>query len=70
VNIRSADARPARAVELLALGVGEYLVKPFDIGHLGDLIGRLTRTRCVTPAPIPVPGTFEAVAAGFVLGEV
>ena len=30
-------------------------MKPFDIGHLGDLIGRLTRTRYATLASLPAP---------------
>jgi CheY-like chemotaxis protein len=70
VMVISSDPRPARAVELLTLGVDEYLVKPFDIGHLGDLIGRLTGTRHATPAPIPNPGAFDAVAARSVLGRI
>jgi CheY-like chemotaxis protein len=60
VMVISSDARPARAVELLTLGANEYLVKPFDIDHLGYLMTCLVRPedRPTPPSRSPHdPGT-------------
>jgi CheY-like chemotaxis protein/anti-anti-sigma regulatory factor len=44
VVVVSADANPARAAQLLALGADEYVVKPFDVDQLGLLVAELTAT--------------------------
>jgi DNA-binding response OmpR family regulator len=50
IMVISSDPSPSRAVEVLASGADEYLVEPFDDGHLQGLVARLTAPRPAPPA--------------------
>ena len=56
VVVVSADASAARQAQLLALGANDYLVKPFEIERLGQLVADFTGAAALHTVPTAVTG--------------
>jgi len=65
----TADLDSDTAIEAMMLGAYDYIIKPFDLNKLRDIVARAIQTRRMMRRPVQIPLDHEVASADHLVGK-